>query len=1661
MARGPDLSRILIAPAPNWFCTSALALESSRGVYVYSTKNSLILATLLENRILGSIYCGVKSKPAGVAIFTTLNHLAREVLLISSTHLDNRLRFWEVTDSSLGESESPGRGDPAAPAGEVGIRLLSESLECSSLANVICFEQGLVYVGDTQGEITQIVIREFDFAAPTGASVSRLRPVQGEEITLIKGLTDPERLAVGYKSGLVAVIGRSGGDLLFLLSDPVGLAGGGAILSLLDSSQEMIISSSRVDGHLYRYCKRSETMERIRIQEALVAHADDQSLGICRDRGKAREKDKSQRVSAGLWTLLTCDGDHSCSRIGRFYATADGEIAEFELLEDCNIRLERRMSISGPGGYRARELKLGNQEVIFSALSYSSSSRSYLLGITRSKRVFLADLTEWRIEWSMDTLGGWIEELVSPSGFSHIVYILSGEGRLMGVDLLETHRKFTLRAPKCHIYESLRGFGKDERIVRVSANPIDSEYLLYSTNLGNLGVLYVNPDNISQFSNVSIRIVAGKDQRESSGKTAPSGRHSLGCRKSDLARLLAEADLDWLVLPLPPREAPSITPDEGSSANLPKSRAGWESGEGLFNSQAKLFSSLVFSESRYPVLLIYSSKQSECICLDLTPEFEQSELTLRAKAWRFGVQTETGSGGPQQHSVIRLRATQAQTGAESSSAVYFASTSPRVALGESEGAQLGMLKLGVGGDQSSESAGGEARLPLYLHRAELSVDSDSRLVLGHPSVVELQNALRSKSRRTEFGIGGWNQGLERVVGGLVALGVPGDLGEIYILATSLGAILVILSDKTACRLENIFRDKGRPNYEYFSMGMIEASGGSGSGGAKRHDFAFNLAVSNEFNQTSIIGVRVGGSLDRPGQACVRMEILLVRPNTQHRGGVNSKHHFKSKLLWYRDVRDFDNEYESNLRLLHGGQEQMLQLFDISQEVLERSSRAGMNKSSLLFLTNKSIYQQSSHASIRALTLLLEARLSRFFAGKSTHGAGDTLLEIRQLAGGSLESEVLFDLALFLNDRGASSDLIGLHLRSHSNNQLTGPRDSSGALDVCTGHFSESSKRDESRNLDLFVEYLYLLGGEIDTGSPLFQSLLGRYLGTGEAGVTETCDPSGLIRAMQSTEYDDLFGEWLRYLSHSSNRDLETDCAVKSLVLSKLDELEPQLRSFSDSPSRREVFANVGGNPNILHEYCILNVLNGRSHKAIEMYCRYNLFQCAWLVSSLYFGSEHELTLKVFRDWRRSLTSNGLILQSFKCLVAVSDLDELYEALLGRIHDLYDSSRDRQDGGRMSKERFSQIGGLFESFKLVGYYRQVSISDGEEKSNLLSKFSADIADYILLVFCREIVSLRSHVDGDYYCRSKISRERVSGLEEVIGEIEGRILQNIHLYELIVGFSSLVVSRGNRVDIAETRRFLGSFGIVTLDDLFLLQKKCSYLPFIEEIRLEREIALMRDLLILVLSLVLETDSGGWVPRAERLVGTLLDQACSRDVGPDKLDIFGSFLEALTGMFLSEKDLEALRSAELSGVTDSCRVLDEVSQLWGGVEFRGEPESRQVLALKYDLCMVGILAKLSRTAGGSDSDSVENSTLSEALDESDLELLRTFVSQDEQTRRLVGNSVVYNSVLKMNNNSRVVWLYARLNSAESRTRSQELGLKIREVAHLTKKQYLKSDG
>ncbi|KAJ1612195.1 hypothetical protein OJ252_1318 [Cryptosporidium canis] len=1660
MARGPDLSRILIAPAPNWFCTSALALESSRGVYVYSTKNSLILATLLENRILGSIYCGVKSKPVGVVIFTTLDHLAREVLLISSTHLDNRLRFWEVTDSFLGESESPVRGGPAALAGGAGIRLLSESVECSSLASVICFEQGLVYVGDAQGEITQIAIREFDFAAPAGASVSRLRPVQGEEITLIKGLTDPERLAVGYKSGQIAVIGRSGGDLLFLLSDPAGLAGGGAILSLLDSSQEMIISSSRGDAHLYRYCKRSETMEKIRIQEALGVSTDDQNLGTCRDRGRARDKDKSQRVRADSWTLLICDGDHSCSRIGRFYATADGEIAEFELLEDGNLRLERRMSISGPGGDRAREPRLGSQEVIFSALSYFSSSRSYLLGITRSKRVFLADLTEWRMEWSMDTLGGWIEELVSPSGFSHIVYMLSGEGRLMGVDLLETHRKFTLRAPRCHIYESLRGFGKDERIVKVSANPIDPEYLLYSTSLGNLGVLYVNPDNISQFSNVSIRITAGReDQRESSGKTAPSDRHSLGCRKSDMARLLAEADLDWLVLPLPPREAPSITPDEGSSANLLQSRAGWESGGGLFNSQAKLFSSLVFSESRYPVLLIYSSKRSECICLGLTPEFEQSELTLRAKAWRFGVQAETGSGGPQQHSLIRLRATQAQTGAECSSVVYFASTSPRVALGESEDAQLSMLRVGVAGDQSSEPARGEARLPLYLHKTELSLDSDSRLVLGHSSVVELQNALRSKSRRTESGTGDWSQGLERVVGGLVALGVPGDLGEIYILATSLGAILVILSDKTACRLENIFREKGRPSYEYLSMGMIEASGGSGSGGAERHDFAFNLAVSNELNQTSIIGVRVGDSLDSPGQASVRMEILLVRPNTQHRGGINSKHHFKSKLLWYRDVRDFDNEYESNLRLLHGGQEQMLQLFDISQEVLERPSRGGMNRSSLLFLTNKSIYQQSSHASIRALTLLLEARLSRLCAEQSTHGVGDTLLEIRQLAGDSPESEVLFDLALFLNDRGASSDLIGLHLGSHSSSQLTGPRDSSGALDACTGHFSEPSKRDESRNLDLFVEYLYLIGGEIDTGSPLFQSLLGRYLGTGETGGTGTCDPVELIRAMQSTECDNLLGEWLRYLSHSSNRDLETDCAVRSLVLSKLDELEPQLRSFSDSPSRREVSANVGGNPNILHEYCILNVLNGRAHKAIEMYCRYNLFQCAWLVSSLYLGAEHELTLKVFRDWRRSLTSNGLILQSFKCLVAVSDLDELYKALLERIHDL---SRDRQDGGRMSKERYSQIGGLFESFKLVGYYRQVSISGVEERSNLLSKFSADIADYIVLVFCREIVSIGSHVKGGYNSRSETSRERVSGLEEVIGEIEERILQNIHLYELIVGFSSLVVSRGNRVDIAETRRFLGSFGIGTQDDLFLLQKKCSYLPFVEEIRLEREIALMRDLLILVLSLVLETDNMGWVPRAERLVGTLLDQACSREVGPDRLDIFGSFLEALTGMFLSERDLEALRSAELSGVTDSCRVLDEVSGLWGGVESRGEPESRQVLTtLKYDLYMVGILAKLSRTAGGSDSDSVGSSTLSGALDESDLELLRTFVSQDEQTRRQVGSSVVYNSMLKMSNNSRAVWLYARLNSAEGRTRSQELGLKIREVAHLTKKQYLKSDG
>lgn len=1685
MGVGGDESRILVAPAPNWFCTSALALEGNRGIYVYSTKNSLILATILENRILGSIYCGIKSKPIGVSIFTTSSSSA-PALMLASTHLDNKVRFWEIagdkTDQNIVVSDicgfssegssGPGGGERSVLVRQEELRvvLLTDTTKCSGPANVICFESGQVYVGDVQGEILRVPVDGLRTGGRSESLARRFHPVK-EEVTMIRGLADGESLAVGYKSGLIIIVSHQSGVVRLMLEEDAVLRGAG-ILSIVDSSSGIMISTSRGESCVYRYSKLTETIERVRI------------LGLP-EHSTARSSHKTRGGSS--WTLLAGGGRQTSSGAGRLYVTAEGGISEFEQLEDGSLRFERRFSISGLGSEKSREH--GHGEIIFSVLTYVHDSKSYLLGITRSKRIFLFNAAEWRLEWIMNTLGGWVEELVSPSGFSHIIYVLSGEGRLMGVDLLEDQGEFAHRALRSYVYENLRGFGRDERIARMSASPVSPEYIFYSTNLGSLGVLYINPDNIGHYSNVRIRLGVGGGVSDS--ETCFLGR-CFGCQKSEMAEFLTDSDLDWLVLQRPQESSsPSALPGDlkilmsGSQKSDNSAGSRRNDQKKAFNSQAKLFSSLIFNENRYPIPIIYNRKRVECIYLDLVPGLEGGELVLKTMPRGFGIQTAYGVGAEERH-VVRLRTREGGVvGLESSDGLYLVSSGGRIGL-----RHLGGLER-RGSMSGAEESGQEASICIY--RVGFSAIGECRLGLSCSMITELENAL-------SFGPGDKRgaSSSERVLCGLVVFKAFRGLEEVYVLATSFGSVLIVVasSEKRLHRLENVFGEKSRMSYDYFSLSMIEVSGGSEAGDSERPAFAFNLAISNEFNQTSIVGVRVGGD---QGGGDFWAEVLLVRPNTHHMGGITSKYHFRSKSIWFRDSRDFDHHFESNLRLLHGGQEQMLQLFNISRELMTRRSHTAVNRSSLIFLTNKNIYQQSNHVSMKVLTLLLEIKLGRVLHGVQSFGCSESTR--------GEDGEMIFDLLLFLNDEQSSSDLIRLHLETHSRSLKQSVKGEDKARDLsvsATGLSSSGDGKTRAGSVDQLVEYLYFINGQIDANSGILQSFMERHSRhvhskTKETQANDTVDKlERLIETMKNAECDNLLAEWVRYqLSFDSTtgrlEDFETDCTVRTLIMAKLDDLETELKHQNSTDGTR-VGSTTGRNPNILHEFCVLSVLQGRSHKAVEMYCHHNLYQCAWLISNLYLGHDHEVTLKVLRDWSASLASSNFKMQSFKCLVASSDFERLYDVLQERIHDLSDSHFRTGPSSRRNlstEESLSQLEQLFGSLKLVGYYLLVSCSEsqhGEDgRSRFLSKFSAGVADYMVLVFSRYWVE---KISGD-----KDGSWDESGFEEVISRIKScvveednektdetsllcfdmarRIARNIRLYEILVEFASLVISRGSRIEMSEVRRFLESCGVRSQEEVFLLSKKYTYLPFVDQVRLSREAGMMRDLLTLALGLLLdEADLEELVSRAREMIGVLFGDVVSSEPGSlSRVSIFDVAFEALFDIFVRETDLEILADPQLARGSDkvSGELNGDRQQLKGGEELEGT--KRKVVAVKYDLYILSIIKRMRKASvldsaanpgkpplASRDKDSV----LARPLKPSDLEVLEAFVGgEDEVQRSPAGRHSVWEHLVSSTSNdgsSPMAWLYNQLTSLGGRGGSQDLGLKAKELAKVIKKQYLK---
>ncbi|KAH8583238.1 uncharacterized protein ELE39_003444 [Cryptosporidium sp. chipmunk genotype I] len=1690
-----DKNRILIAPAPNWFCISALSLEEKKGFYVYSTKNSLILATTLENRILGSVYCGVKSKPIGVSIFTS-SDLSEETVLIVSTHLDYKIRFWKIIDGNYVGKEvledslcneimlkSEQRKSTNMAFDELRISLLSDSASCNNQANVVYHNNGQIFVGDTTGEILKIAISDLKDRNKPESLLKRFHPIK-EEITSISGMLDRQKLALGYKSGQIIIINNLNGGILQVLEDDRTLIQG-SILSIVDLNSEMIISTSKGNGSLIRYCKKSENIEKIKIEETINNSIRVQGIEKEKDKDRGKNNSKIQKFQGIYWNLLVRGDKEARINRGTFFLIMNHEIVEFSLLENNEINIKRKFSISFNEKERNKDPL--NSEIIFSVLSYELNTRLYLLGITKNKKVFLFNTTEWKLEWIMNTLGGWIDELVSPNGFSHIIYLLSGEGRLIGMDLLESNREFTQRVTSCYIYDRLSGLSKDEKISKISINPINPEYIFYSTSLGNLGMLYINPDNISQYSNIKIKIdmsnIQGLKRKDIFNRKVSDQKYRfLFYEKSELLDFVSESELDWLVLLKPSSfftEDPAL-PLSDLQQNLHVKNFNSNNGK-LFNSQIKLFNSLIFNTHRYSVILVYNYKKRKCLFAHLSPEFENGELIINLLPRSFGLRTTSEAGIKQDH-IIRLRASNLALGIEYSNAVYFVAMDEKVQidyLGENllDSVKTNQLIVETRNDQEVVS--------IYIYKLVFSTLDKDQTGINSFEKMEIMYALNSNISQLEHIHGIKKPILEKVINGIIVFNNLKDFEEIYLLVTNHGNLIIVSFDKKAIKLKNVFKEKTKIHYDYIALSMIEVGSIGKFNDSENSTFVFNLAISNELNQTSIVQVKVSSSkiLNKED---IFADILLIRPNTDHKGSITHKFHFKSKSIWYRDVIDFDNTYESNLRLLVGGQEQMLQLFDISKDIISRSKHKLINKNSLIFLTNKTLYQQNNQTCLKVLAILLELKLKhKLNTLKETNKDGNFFISksieshIIKTLNEPQYNEIMLDLILFLNHKNSSSDLIELHLEKYFENE--------NEYETTNSNINKGL----NKNLNSFIEYLYLINGQIDFDSSLFKNFLekhSKYFDIINMSQFDDENFTRIIQNFQNTNDDYLLIKWLMYNFYMNSKYSEgfefsdindIDTTMRSLVIIKLDKLQLKLKSLNSLNNcniQKNISVFIGENPNILHEYCVLNILLGRCHKAIEMYCHYSLFQCAWVISNLYLGNDHELTIKVLRDWSEYLLLNNLTLQSFKCLIASSDFEKLYDLLLERIYYISDSYlKAKSNTGLNEQDSFSQVYKLFNNFKLVGYYILISSlrnnNESTNSSNSITKFSADLVNYILVVFNRyrinnnkfmneiylkfnfkEIISIKNQVELLYI------EEDLYLMDKTFNELEVKIMMSIHLYELIVQFSLLVFCSGSKIEISKVEEFLKEHNLVNEEDLYLVLKKLNYLPYEDQIKLSMEFGVMKDLLVLVLSCILERNINKSISKVEDIIKVLFSVLFSNNSNSNNESIFDMTFKVLSEIFLLEQELENLRSSYFT------KGLSKISSEWCNLESlmefkdlnnyklldREEFQSKRIVLIKFDLYILSILNRLNNE---------NNSILNKSLDELDLENLSKFISQEQEFEEFsIKNSISFNFIFNTSSiNYNFVWLYNKLTNLVSQNTSQEVNLKAKKLVLLIRKQYL----
>ncbi|KAH8739049.1 hypothetical protein FG386_003682 [Cryptosporidium ryanae] len=1468
-----NLNDILIPPSPNWYSTNSLFVESSEMIYAYTTKNSIIIGSILNNKIIGSVYCGIKSKPICLVILQFVSDQDKishesgyKTFLIISTHVDDKLRIWELRITK----------DYNNSIVNCSVELILDEIKIRSGTNVMIIddENNEIVTGDTIGEISILNILYFsnnckgscDFIYDKVKYEKRRFKFFTYEITaLCITKSGDNNVVVGYKSGTVLIFNKKNGELFKILEHSLFV--GSPILSLVEHELNIWISTNRKD-YIFMY-------------DSIKIEINAKKLNMNSSKGNI------------IWNALAILN-------GKLYASCNNEILELDLknLEDVDIigndQILRRISVSynKKNDYYKTESRNSlisntNLHIIFCIKTVKTNNGSlFLIGTTKSNIVFLVNIGLFKIEWANNTLGGWIESIISPYGYSHIIYIHTGDGKLIGIDMLSENK-----VHRSQMYDYSGHIGKGEKITKLSINYVYSQYICYLTNLGNVGILFINPNNITHYAELKFKTKFKK--------------------KIDFKNCY----LDWFIF-----ENTSLCENEPVKLFDSEFLDNFEFDESNgIDYNKKIYKQLLSEKYQHIIVLfdkvnvilryivLFGKKNDKNVFETI---FEEININDFCSFCNNDQEPGDDIDNIRQHKIgnldvfglnFKYLCYKEDYIIKRKSTLYFSSV--RKPLKKDYIYEFYM--------NDKSSTGNNVNLFVNKINFDIHVLSSAIINDGFCSEnVGTKKSVKLKVKNVEsIKVGNYilEKG-DKVINGTVVIDnrYNNEINnEIYILVTRNGNLIIFLNNlinkpdkynenNNILRIENIFMEKSKTiEYDHIDIDLIEDYERDNYG---NNSIEFMIAVLNDMNKTSIF--KFTCCLEKN---IIRGEHIMIRSNLCHIESLVNKYNFKSNLILFRDTRHFNIEYGNNLKLIIGGQEQILQIFNIQRELNEKKRNLGINRNSLLFLTNKNIYQQNNKDCIESIYNMILLKMTIYLNEYNKVVNYDI---IYSYLNGNDMLKYIFDFILFLNYGKSSIDLIDSHISYYS--KLSDTESSSKYKSI--QDIDEFKKNCNSDINDYLIEYIAMIKCDFSRTLEIIENYIKKNdLNMKVASITDSVNDD------YNNEY--LLFEWIKYLIDSKNKnkvpfnnrglysfddeDLEEYCVIKSRILRVLKDLEKKLIDYKNKSYKNSTLINK--NENILNEYCILSLLQGRIQKSIEMYCNYNLYQNAFLISNYFYGNDNDTTFEIIKKWLNHFISKELYFQSYKCYIAMNEYTRMHKDLFNRLTKLVSI-----------KSSYENIYQVFSLFKITGYYniiinlRQKSdkktiIAFNNDSKKNLNEFSVNLLDcysmfYINYYIESEIediikndnsgVSNNNNDKCNYYWgkhnikkfvsinlnENKKNENMFSKLKLRCDEISKHISNNIILYELMFKtLSFMVCTKWEYKGLVFLINLLKQLEINTKskDDLLLYIKKYSYLPFEDQLIDTKQVQLLKEFMLFILNINYDKYSLTWMFNLEKIL------------------------------------------------------------------------------------------------------------------------------------------------------------------------------------------------